>query len=219
MKKVVLNGVVFNSAEKAVGGKDEITVFDLVKEYLLEAQLTYGKAVSTIDVLASVGITYDPADTECDPYFYAEFIKLAKTVATEMIKQLKGFGFAADKNKHVDFHNQVLHVQGCTVYTRWPWDVFYKARKAVEHAQSSMNGDHTAYADLAEIKKNHHEIYIPGMAQIVAKKELGIELEKMVADSLLPHYESMDRAVRENKELLTQKFTKLQPSNYGYYEA
>lgn len=198
--------------------------FQIIKEYLLDKQLTYGSMVTGVDVLEHAGIypkqikeTDKCFSSELNDYYFELYLRRAEEIADEMMEHLRLFGFSPDKvHSKEDSDTIEPHIKGITVYTRWPWTPFYRARKAMQIAETSMNSDHTSSVDLKSFKEIVPSIYSAGMEYIKRKKERAVELIESNSD-LRELFDDFQKQIIPKLSELKAVFRGLQPDNYGNY--
>ncbi len=200
------------------------TIFDITASYLKNHQVTYGTTISSIDILKEAG-EHPKLDTSIscrakvaalNSYYLDDYLTLAEKVADELVEQLKIFGFAADKVHRLDSSNVVPHIQGCTVYSRYPWDIYYKGRKAAQIAQSCMESIHDATADVEKLKERAYDVYDAGSKFLNVKQERAVEFTTNNA-RMWESFGVMHAKLMPKKDELSKEFRHLQPENYGNY--
>ena len=142
---------------------------------------------------------------------------LAEKVADEMVEHLVNFGYAADKVHRPDNHNVIPHISGCTLYTRWPWDVYYKARKAGQMAEKSMSMIHDSAVDLKGLNRKYKDVYMAGNDFLREKKDRATDFAENNADMWAKFDKFHDLATEQKDEMMDYFKTK-RPSNYGNYD-
>lgn len=201
-------------------GKRTITIGEMAKEYLLEAQLTYGQSIDTYAVLELFGITETKGLLK-NGRRYMQYLNLAKKLGDELVEHLTRFGFKADKKKkpHYEGFDSSKHINGNVVYTNYPWTVVLKAQAAVLESINAMSGVHDDGIDLS-IWEELSQVQVDAWRDMSeAKKKFGDEDMKVwkemvfdakakpLSDHILENWENMANAVRGK-----------QPSRYGVYD-
>ena len=208
-------------------GKTE--TFELVKEYLLRNRFTYGTAISTLDLMEEAGIVPKKAImparvsksrmTEIEylnEKYLDDHIAYGKVIADEMLIHLREFGFAADRVPRADHNNSVVHMHGCTVYTRFPWDVAYKAKKAAEMSETFMGMIHDSNVDMdgfntiSPVISSHMKLFLN------EKLARGIDF-RMNNNKMWKKFDNFHKLMSADKDELVKVFKTMRPSNYGVY--
>ncbi len=201
-------------------------IFDMVKDYLLRHQVGYGETISSLDILAEAGITPEKiVKKECNKvtvgaaraWMEYQYMLLGEKVADELVVHLNEFGFAADKIHRADHHEVAAHVKGCTVYTRWPWDVYYKGRKAAQIAEQNMEMIHDSTVDLEEFKTVALDVYQRGSEFLDLKKERATEFAA-ANEEMWEKFNDFHEHLMTKKDELVNHFRGRQPKNYGNYK-
>jgi len=204
-------------------------IFGLVRDYLLKGQFKYGAAISSLDILKDAGHEPQVPDTKCaksvkrqaeieylTAKYYDDYLALGAEVANEVLEHLIEFGFAADRVPRADHNNSVVHVKGCTIYTRFPWDVYYKARKAEQMAEDFMNMIHDSSVDMLGLKSIALDVYDSGYQFLDLKKERATEFSA-ANEELNEVFDNFHELLMTKKDELVKIFKQRQPENYGQY--
>jgi hypothetical protein len=218
-------GTVTNNKGTAVlfsrgSGTRTVTLRGLVKEYLLEKQLTYGRSVDTYDLLKEVGIS-ETASLLRDGREYMRYVALAKKVADEMVEHLTMFGFKADKKKkaRAEGFDGTRHINGNVVYTNYQWTVAGKAGAAVLESLNSMVGIHDEGIDMSHWRATRPNEYNKWRAIADEKHRFGTEeMTEWAKDVFEPAYKELMESI--NGEDLEERIAiakTMQPVNYGRY--
>jgi hypothetical protein len=201
-------------------GDRTITIGNLVKEYLLAAQLRYGNSIDAYEVLAQFGIKEND-ELLGDGRKYLRYINLAEKVADELVSHLTMFGFKADKKKKpkVEGFENAKHINGNMVYTNYPWIVTYKAGRAAIESYTAMIGKHDEGIDLSlweELKPNQVRKW--KVLQETKVRFAREEIEPWMNQSFTPLYDELTQEIEEDvEEMMTIARTR-QPSRYGVYD-
>jgi len=201
--------------------------FELVKKYLQSHKITYGSVVSSLDVLEYAQIEPNEFNNDNDhaskevidaanAMAKYEYMKFAEKVADELVRQLQEFGFAADKVNRSDHNKVTPHIKGCTVYTRWQWDVAYKGRKAAQLAEKGMEMLHDTYVDTTELKNVAPDVYDAAYQFLDMKKELATEF-RALNEPMWEKFDDFHELLMTKKDDLVKYFKDKQPTNYGNY--
>jgi hypothetical protein len=129
----------------------KMNIDKLVHKYLMIGKVTYLLRINGYDALSSLG--YDRP--KYDSVAKIEFDKKVSEFARALKSKLVELGFKADReNKNYNVQNtETDHVPKCTVYTNLPSTVYYKAMRAVKHAEDTMRIEHDRSIELDEYER------------------------------------------------------------------
>jgi hypothetical protein len=202
-------------------GSRTIKLRDLVKEYLLDANLKYGEAVDTFDVMRDFGIEITD-EVMNNGRLYMQYFNLAKAIGSEMVEHLNLFGFKADKKvkpKYEGFDNSI-HINGNVVYTNYPWTVVSKAIAATVESSNAMKGIHDSGVDLSIWEENYPDQVRTWKAiQEEKTRFANEELASWREDVFNPMAMPLQEYIQEHFEEMAATARGRQPENYGRYPA
>lgn len=213
-----------------ISGNSEIKVFkylkdnvmyDFVKKYLMEKQVTYGMVIDVIQVLENDGYKIPSNTDKTQVGNLIEFYLCVDRLSAEFKKHLKDFGFIADRNVNntID-HPKFIKHEKCKniVFTRYPWTNGFKAISIINDFVSITENDLSFNTDIdvfKKVSKDAHK-YLKNMLSVFNKVNLKT---KDVLETI--NYEEIKNEFRiyykENKEDLVEIWSKRQPKNYGIY--
>jgi hypothetical protein len=217
--KEVTKGAANISIFRYGSGERKVKLSEIVKEYLINNDLTYGSSIDTFDVLKEFGITLTD-EIKTDGNKYMQYFNLAKAMGDEFVRHLDMFGFKSDKKKKPaseGFDNN-RHINGNIVYTNWPWTVVGKALKATEESINAMKGVHDENVDL-NVWREYSPVEYSRWKSLAANK-------LSFARNEMEHWKiGFDEEARELIEIIESDieekkrfFKNLQPENYGRYQ-
>ena len=134
-------------------------VKSFVREYISGTKINYGQTIDIIQVLASKGYHLPVVEDDAfDHDTYMAFQALSPIISLELVKQLKSFGFGADRDNGDKKNHEIKEVKGSgwmnIVYTRYPWTGGYKMIKSVKSFINSSGNNAISGQDLTIFKKN-----------------------------------------------------------------
>ena len=200
--------------------KDD-AMFDFVKKYLTEKQLTYGMVIDVIKVLEEDGYAIPNNKDKTQVGNLIEFYLCVDRLSAEFKKHLKHFGFIADRNVNntID-HPRFIKHEKCKniVFTRYPWTNGFKAISIINDFISITENDLSFNTDIdifKKVSKDAHK-YLKDMLSVFNK--VNLKTKDTLEDI---NYEEIKNEFREyfkeNKQTLVDIWSKRRPVNYGVY--
>ncbi len=148
----------------------------LVLEYLLLGTITYTQRINCYDALRLLGYTTPKYDGRAR----VEFGFNVSSFASILKEKLTELGFKADREKRQRSLKNLksVHTAKATVYTNVPPTVYYKARKAMDHAENTMRANHSRSIEMDVFEKNFSLDYRNGEVVLAKVHNAGSKLEK-----------------------------------------
>ena len=217
-------GTVTNNRKTATlfhggAGSRTVTIGEMAKEFLQEAQVKYGQSINTYDVLANFGITETKGLLK-NGRRYMQYLNLARRLGDELVEHLTLYGFKADKKKKPAYEgfDNTLHVNGNMVYTNYPWTVVQKSVAAVNESINAMTGEHDKGIDL-EPWREISEVEVDAWKDLAAaKKKFGdVDMQLWKENVFDPMSAPLIDRINENWDEMVMAVRDKQPKNYGVY--
>ena len=148
----------------------------LMIEYLLLGTVTYTQRINCFDALNLLGYKMPKYDGRARVEFVHEVARFTSLLKDKLIE----LGFKADREKRPRSLKEpmIMHDRKATVYTNVPATVYYKARKAMTHAENTMNANHTGSIEMDVFEKNFPLDYRNGEVVLAKVHNSGKKLEK-----------------------------------------
>ena len=159
--------------------KDD-AMFDFVKKYLIEKQLTYGMVIDVIKVLEEDGYAIPSNKDKTQVGNLIEFYLCVDRLSAEFKKHLKHFGFIADRNVNntID-HPKFNKHEKCKniVFTRYPWTNGFKAISIINDFVSITENDLSFNTDIhGEIAHSYNLFQIIPYVLVLAGGIIGVNV-------------------------------------------
>jgi len=198
-------------------------IYEFVKKYLVGSKLTWGSTVDVIEILAASGYHLPKIeDGEFDFAEYSAYKVVVPKISLEMTKQLKSFGFDADRNSRNTKNHPVKETKKGwynVVYTRYPWTPGYKLIKTLNTFIAASGGSFVVGKDLTSFKKNDAVGYEMLKLMVESMKDMHIATKQSSLDT------GLERAIidfkdyiDENENELVATYSKKRPVKYGKYD-
>ena len=200
--------------------KDD-AMFDFVKKYLTEKQLTYGMVIDVIKVLEKDGYVIPSNKDKTQVGNLIEFYLCVDRLSAEFKKHLKHFGFIADRNinnekDHLSFdkHPKCKNI----VFTRYPWTNGFKAISIIDEFVTTTENDLSFNTDIEVFKKISKDAYkhLKNVLSVFNKTNLKTK-DMLDGINYKDIKDEFKRYYKENRAELIEIWSRRRPTNYGVY--